>query len=279
MADDLVELLADALKRVREMDWTTWQPQPGDARIAEYLFANQPPLTNGILYGYLADCAWIWQRPIPPAEQQRARDRLVKLWTEDGLALDFSCLNEVLSFVWLFEGLQSATPVQQEAVRQQLVRSIPFGSFPGVDVDIPGIAAAKQALGPLVPPSTLRAPTQTGVALNGVYLATTSNFQLNIYGPPGSGNWVSQTELYAFFPDGQYLYFPSRQEAGAHLLDPKGHKAYEGTYEVSGNKIKIYDGSNGKTNTSDFSVSADRKQVTFYGKTFDWISKTTGYRK
>ena len=276
--ENFVEMLGHALKSVLEMDWTTWRPQPGDFRIAEYLFADQPPLTEGILQAYLGNCAWIWQRPIPLAEQKRVRDALVKLWLEDGLDLDFSRLNEISSFVLMFREIASAIPAKQEALRQELSRNLPIGAFPGIDVEIPGIAAAKEMLGPLFPPSTLRSPAKTGMALDGLYLANTSGLQLNIYGPPGSGTWGSQTELYAFFPDGSYLYFPSGQEAGAHFKDPKGHKAYKGSYEIVGRQIKIYDGSNGKTHTSDFSVSKDGMKLKFYGKTFTRVADTTGLR-
>lgn len=278
MNEELVGMLARALKTVRETNWATWRPQPGDSRIAEYLFADQPPLTEGIFQIYLANCSWIWQRPIPVSEQNRARKALVKLWMDDGLDLDFSRLNEISSFVLMFREIATATHAKQEALCQELSRNLPVGAFPGIDVEIPGMAAAKEMLGPLVPPSTLSSPAKTGRALDGLYLANTSVYDLNIYGPPGSGTWVTKTELYAFFPDGSYLYFPSAHEAGAHIQDPKGHKAYKGNYEIVGQQIKIYDGSNGKTHTSDFSVSRDGKQLKFYGKTFTRVADTTGLR-
>ena len=109
---------------------------------------------------------------------------------------------------------------------------MPDGAFPGVDCPVPGAAAAAAIEKAKIPPSTLATPDATGVALDGLYEATTFGLQLDIYGPPGSGTWGSTTEFYAFFTDGAYLYFPSRDEVGAHMLDPVGHKAYEGRYEV-----------------------------------------------
>ena len=108
--------------------------------------------------------------------------------------------------------------------------------------------------------------------------AATFGLQLDVTGPPGSGSWGSTTEFYGFFPDGAYLYFPSRNEVGAHLLDPSGHKAYEGRDEVVESTMRLYDASNGATNTSDFSATPDRHELKFYGKTFTWISDTSGLR-
>ena len=161
MNDNLVEMLAKTLKSVREMDWTTWRPQAGDFRIGDYLFSNQPPLTERILQAYLGNCVWVWNRPILFAEQERVRDALVGLWLDDGLDLDFSRLNEILSFVWMFQELAGAAPKIRETVRQELLQSLPSGTFPGIDTEIPGMAAAKKTLGPLFPASTLRSPSET----------------------------------------------------------------------------------------------------------------------
>jgi hypothetical protein len=76
-SDGLTELLAVAHKQVRVVNWASWQVPPGDARLAEYVSADQPPLTNGLLQGYLSTCSWIWQRPIVPDEQAGSTRRTV----------------------------------------------------------------------------------------------------------------------------------------------------------------------------------------------------------
>jgi hypothetical protein len=139
----------------------------------------------------------------------------------------------------------------------------------------PAAAAVEQAK---IPTSTLTTPEGTGVALDGLYSATTFGLQLDITGPPGSGSWGSTIEFYAFFHDGTYLYFPSEQEVGAHILDPSGHKAWSGQYEVSAGVIRLYDASDGTTNTSDFNSTPDGTHITFYGKDFTRIGATTNLR-
>ena len=116
------------------------------------------------------------------------------------------------------------------------------------------------------------------VALDGLYSATTFGLQLDVTGPPGSGTWGSTTEFYAFFSDGSYLYFPSANEVGAQLQDPVGHAAYGGQYEVHGATLRLHDASNGQTNTSDFTSSADGALISFYGKEFTRIGDTAGLR-
>ena len=169
-------------------------------------------------------------------------------------------------------------PAALEALRVDLLAAVPDGAFPGVDCPVPGADAAAAIEQAKIPVSTLATPDATGVALDGLFEATTFGLQLDVTGPPGSGSWGSTTEFYGFFTDGAYLYFPSRNEVGAHLLDPSGHKAYEGRYEVVGATLRLYDASNGATNTSDFTATPDRRQLTFYGKTFTWISDTSGLR-
>ena len=274
----LDELMQAALKIVQDMDWKTWHPQPGDAWIVERYFEDQPPLTDGILQWYLTDCAWIWQRPITPFEQERVKSTLLERWMKDSLDMEYTWVREILCFVWLPQQMYRATPGEREAMRAQLAAQIPDGAFPGIDTLVPFVAEAESALTPKISASTLRTPDETGVALDGLYLGTNRIFDLNIYGPPGSGTWVDKTELYAFFPDGQYLYFPSREEAGRHLQDPKGHKAYGGAYEISNGQLKLYDNSNGQTNTSPFGASADAREIKFYDKTFTWSADTTGLR-
>lgn len=166
MGDNLVELLARALKLVREMDHVAapaWRfPHCG-------VPVRQPTAAHRrYSSAYLGNCAWIWQRIIPLAEQQRVRDALVRLWLEDGLDLDFSRPNEVSSFVLMFQEAASAIPARQEALRQELSRSLPISAFPGIDIEIPGMAAAKEMLGALFPPSMLRSPSEGDkvIALN-----------------------------------------------------------------------------------------------------------------
>ena len=217
----LDEVLAAAHAQVRAIDWTTWQPMPGDARIAEHLFGPQPELTTVLLNGYLSTCGWIWNRPVRPDEGQRVAAALASLWLDRGAALDFAPLVDVLSIAWLPGTLQRLPPDRQEALREQLLAQVPDGRFPGVDVPVPGAAAAAAAERAALPPSTLTSPGGTGVALDGLFQSTNFGLQLNIYGPPGSGTWGSTTEFYAFFPDGSYLYFPSGNEVGARLQDPR----------------------------------------------------------
>ncbi len=271
-------VIAAAHAQVRSVDWSTWQVPPGDARVSEYLFADEPPLTNGLLAEYFTTCSWIWQRPIQDDEGQRATAALEATWTDRGLAQDYAPLFDVLSFVALPGVIQALEPAAIEALRVELLAAVPDGAFPGVDCPVPGAAAAAAIEQAKIPASTLATPDATGVALDGLYEATTFGLQLDIYGPPGSGSWGSTTEFYAFFTDGAYLYFPSRDEVGAHILDPVGHKAYEGRYEVIEATLRLYDASNGATNTSDFTATPDRHQLTFYGKTFTWIADTANLR-
>ena len=155
---------------------------------------------------------------------------------------------------------------------------MPDGRFPGVDVPVPGAEAAAAVEQAKIPVSTLSAPDVTGVALDGLYSATTFGLQLDVLGPPGSGTWGSTIEFYAFFPDGTYFYFPSASEVGAHIQDPSGHKAWHGQYEVTGATIRLYDASDGKTNSSDFSSTPDGKQLSFYGKSFTRVGDTANLR-
>ena len=159
-----------------------------------------------------------------------------------------------------------------------LVAQVSDGTFPGVDCPVPGAEAAAAIERAKIPASTLASPETTGVALDGLYSATTFGLQLDIYGPPGSGTWGSTIEFYAFFPDGAYLYFPSQSEVGARMQDPAGHKADEGRYLVVDTTIRLYDAANGQTNSSDFSATPDRHELTFYGKTFTWIADGSNLR-
>jgi hypothetical protein len=278
----LAEVLAAAQAEVRAVDWTTWQVPPGDARIAEYLFADQPALTNGLTIGYLNACAWIWQRPLAPAEQSRAASALIVLWADKGSAQDYGPLLDVLSLTVLPNHLQGLSADEVEAIRRELLSQVPDGHFPGIDGPVPGAEAAAEvaeaAHRASIPPSDLATPDRTGVALDGLYSATTFGLQLDITGPPGSGTWGSTTEFYAFFPDGTYLQFPSPSEVGRHIEDPVGHKAYGGSYEVSGSTLRLYDDDSGQTNTSDFTASPDRTKIAFYGKDFTRIADTGNLR-
>jgi hypothetical protein len=276
-APDLPGLLAAAREAVEATNWSAWQPPPGDVWVAEHLFADQPPLTGGTFTGYLSFCTWLWQRPISPAEQERVRAALVQLWTEDGLDLEYTRIYNIMSLLWLLTSLQGLRPEEQEELRQQLVAELPDGSFPGVDTEVPGAqqAEAEKQAGVEAFLDQFPAPSPD-VALDGLFQSTTFGLQLDITGPPGSGTWGTQTELYAFFPNGRYMYFPSPQEAGAELSDPQGHEEYRGSYEISTGRITLHDATNGQSNTSDYSVNPDRTAITFYGKTFTRIADTSG---
>ena len=277
-SDALTDALARAQAGVRGIDWASWQVPPGDARLAEYLFATQPPLTNGLVGTYLSTCSWIWGRAIGPEEQQRAAASLTALWDERGHAIEFEPLLDVLGFVALSDQLLTLTPAALDGIRQELLVAVPDGRFPGIDVPVPGAAAAAAIEEATIPVSTLATPDVTGVALDGLYSATTFGLQLDVLGPPGSGTWGSTTEFYAFFPDGTYFFFPTASEVGRHIEDPVGHKAWGGQYEVRAGTIRLYDASDGKTNSSDFSAAADGTQIRFYGKDFTRIGDTTNLR-
>jgi hypothetical protein len=277
-SNGLIELLAAAHAQVRAVDWASWQVPPGDAPLAEHLFADEPPLTNGLVQGYLATCSWIWQRPIAPDEQQRVATALIGLWMDRGLDQDYAPLLDVLSVVALSERLATEPPATLGQLREELLQVVPDGKFPGVDVAVPGAEAAGAIEQAKIPASPLSAPDVSGVALDGLYSATTVGLQLDIFGPPGSGTWGSTTEFYAFFRDGTYLRFPSANEVGAHIRDPVGHRAPHGEYEVAGATIRLYDASDGQTNTTDFSSTPDRKEISFYGKAFTRISDTDNLR-
>jgi hypothetical protein len=274
----LTDVLAGAHAQVRAISWAAWQVPPGDARLAEYVFADEPPLTNSLLRGYFSTCSWIWQRPVAPDEQERVAAALITLWTDHGIAQEYAPLLNVLSVVTLSDQLSTLPPATVDKMRQDLLAVVPDGQFPGVDVAVPGADAAAAIEQAKIPVSTLSTPDVTGVALDGLYSATTWGLQLDVLGPPGSGTWGSTTEFYAFFRDGTYLYFPSASEVGAHIQDPSGHKAWHGQYEVNTAAIRLYDASNGQTNTSDFSSTPDGKQISFYGKSFTRIADTANLR-
>ena len=277
-SDELTAALARAHAHVRGIDWTSWQVPPGDARLAEYLFATEPPLTNGLVGTYLSTCSWIWSRPIAAGRAAAPVTALVELWARHGTAIEFEPLLDVLGFVALSDQLLTLSPATLEGIRQELAVAVPDGRFPGVDVPVPGAQAAAAIEEARIPASTLSAPDATGVALDGLYSATTFGLQLDVTGPPGSGTWGSTIEFYAFFADGTYFFFPSEYEVGAHLQDPAGHKAREGRYEVSGDTIRLYDASDGQTNSSDFSATPDGAHIKFYGKDFTRIGDTTNLR-
>lgn len=277
-SDALTALLAAAQAQVRSVKWASWQVPPGDARLAEYVFADEPALTNTLVQGYLSTCSWIWQRPIAPEEQQRLAAALMALWTEHGHAQEYAPLLDVLSIVALSDQLLTLPPATQDQMRLALRQSVPDGQFPGVDGPVPGAEAAAAVEQAKIPVSTLSAPDATGVALDGLYSATTFGLQLDVLGPPGSGTWGSTIEFYAFFTDGTYFFFPTASEVGRHIEDPSGHKAWHGQYEVAGTTIRLYDASDGKTNASDFSSTPDGKQITFYGKAFTRIGDTANLR-
>jgi hypothetical protein len=277
-SEALTQLLAAVHAQARGVDWASWQVPPGDARLAEHLFADEPPLTSGLLQGYLTTCSWIWQRPITPDEQQRAAAALIGLWMDRGLDQDYAELLDVLSVVALSAHLPSLPPATLDQLRQELLQSVPDGQFPGVDVPVPGAEAAAAVEQAKIPASPLSPPDVSGVALDGLYSATTFGLQLDILGPPGSGTWGSTTEFYAFFRDGTYFKFPSAEEVGAHIQDPGGHRAQHGQYEVAGAAIRLYDASDGHTNSSEFSSTPDRKQISFHGKSFTRIADTANLR-
>jgi hypothetical protein len=277
-SDALTDALAAAHAQVRGVDWASWQVPPGDARLAEYVFADEPPLTNGLLGSYFSTCSWIWNRPIAPDEQQRVAAALVALWTEHGIAQEYAPLLDVLSVVALSDQLLTLPPETPEALRQEILHVVPDGRFPGVDVPVPGADAAAAVEQAKIPVSTLSAPEVTGVALDGLYSATTFGLQLDVTGPPGSGTWGSTIEFYAFFPDGAYMYFPSASEVGRQIEDPIGHKAWRGQYEVVAGKIRLYDASDGTTNESDYASAPDATEITFYGKAFTRVGDTSNLR-
>lgn len=200
------------------------------------------------------------------------------LWTQDGSTLDYTRLYDVLSLVWLLGGLQGLAPADQESLRAQLAAEVPDGAFPGIDAAVPGAAAAAATEAEALEAFLDQAPPPSpDVALDGLYSATTFGLQLDINGPPGSGSWGSQTELYAFFPNGRYMYFSSPQEAGAELQDPKGHKDYRGSYEIGDGQITLHDGTSRQSHTTDYETNPDHTQITFYGKTFTLIADTSGF--
>jgi hypothetical protein len=278
ISDALTGVLAAAHAQVRGVDWASWQVPPGDARLAEYVFADEPPLTNGLLGSYFATCGWIWNRQIGPDEQQRVAAALVTLWTVHGVAQEYAPLLDVLSVVALSDHLLTLPPGVPDQMRQELLELVPDGMFPGVDVPVPGADAAAAVEQAKIPVSTLSAPDVTGVALDGLYSATTFGLQLDITGPPGSGTWGSTIEFYAFFTDGTYMFFPSASEVGRQIEDPVGHKAWHGRYEVTAGKIRLYDASDGTTNESDYVSTPDAKEITFYGKTFTHVGDTANLR-
>jgi len=132
---DFLEMLADARKAVLEVNWSAWKIPAGDVPLTSRWFADQPPLTSRFFAQYLEFCGWIWQRPISPVEQQRAREMLIQHWAVVGS--DTSQQQAVLSLVWLFSALQNISPSRQESIRQQCVAHIPDGAFPGMDVPLP----------------------------------------------------------------------------------------------------------------------------------------------
>jgi hypothetical protein len=277
-SEGLTGALAAAHAEVHAIDWTSWQMPPGDAYLADHAFGDEPALTNGLMGSYLSTCAWIWNRPITPDEQQRAVAGLLQVWIDNGLSLQYQPLFDVLSVAALPDVLRTMAPEATEEMRQELLALVPDGRFPGIDVAVPGAEAAAAIEQAKIPPSTLSTPDVTGVALDGLYLANTFGLQFDVLGPPSSTTWGTTTELYAFFPDGTYLFFPSPGEAGAHIQDPVGHKAWHGEYEVKDDTIRLYDASDGTTNSSDFTATPDRKQIKFYGKDFTWVSDTTNLR-
>jgi hypothetical protein len=277
-SDALTRLLAAAHAQVRSFDWASWPVPAGDSRLAEYVFADEPPLTNGLLQSYFSTCAWIWQRPITLDEQQRVAGALVVLWTNHGVAQDYAPLLDVLSVVAISDQLLTMPAETHEPMRQEFLGLVPDGRFPGVDVTVPGADAAAAVDQAKVPVSTLAMPDVTGVALDGLYSATTFGLTFDITGPPGSGTWGSTTIFYAFFSDGAYLYFPSANEVGAHIQDPVGHKAWHGQYEVNDGQIQLYDASDGTTNASEFTSTPDGKEIAFYGKQFTRIADTDNLR-
>jgi hypothetical protein len=278
ISSGLVDVLRAAHAQVRGIDWTTWQAPPGDARLAEYVFADEPALTNSLLQGYFSTCSWIWQRPITPDEGQRVAAALTALWTEHGHLQEYAPLLDVLSVVTLSDQLLTLPPATLDQLRQELLEAVPDGQFPGVDVPVPGADRAAAVEQAKIPVSTLSPPDVTGVALDGLYSATTWGLQLDVMGPPGSGTWGSSMEAYAFFTDGTYFYFPSASAIGARIQDPIGYEPWHGQYEVAGATIRLYDASDGKTNSSDFSASPDGKGVSFYGKSFTRIGDTANLR-
>jgi hypothetical protein len=271
----LTELLRAAHAQVRVIDWASWQLPPGDARLAEHTFADQPALTNTLVQGYFSTCSWIWARAINPDELQRVAAALIALWTEHGLAREYGPLLDVLSVVTLSDQLLTLPPTSLDEMRHALLEHVPDGKFPGVDVPVPSAEASAAAVEQAkIPVSTLSAPDQTGIALDGLYSATTWGLQLDILGPPGSGTWGSKMEAYAFFPDGSYSYFPSESAVRAYIEDPIGHSAWPGQYEVVEATIRLYDASDGRTTASDFTSAPDGKQITLDGKSFTRIGDT-----
>ncbi len=269
---DLTARLADAHKAAREFDWANWQIAPDDFLPGiTREFADQPMVTRRSFQAYLSLCAWVWQRPLAPAEQQHAFDQLTQKWNTFIVEQGYTNLYNLVALVFLLDGLQTAPPLMQEAVRLDLARLMPTGLFPGLDMPSPGADTETKK-------RPTRRRTDANIALDGLYQGTTFGLQLNVLGPPGSGTWGSQTEIYAFFPDGRYVHFQSAQSAGALVLDPQSQHGAEGTYEISGGYITLTE-DGGEPYASDFTATADLKEIKFYGKVLIWIGDSASLRR
>src|SRR4029079_3078651 len=101
-------------------------------------------------------------------------------WARHGTAIEFEPLLDVLSFIALPDQLVTLPPETVERMRRALLDFVPAGRFPGVDVPVPGAGAAAAVEQAKIPISTLTTPETTGVALDGLYSATTFGLQLDV---------------------------------------------------------------------------------------------------
>ena len=187
MSTELTEALARAHAQVRAIDWSTWQVPPGDARLAEYLFAPEPPLTNGLVGTYLSTCS-DWARPITQDETLRVVTRL------GGVVGQTRHGDRVRAAPRRLE-LPSRSPTRScpfprrrsSGCGSNCLSPCPTASSRAWTSRVPGAEAAAAVEQAKIPVSTLATPGATGVALDGLYSATTFGLQLDITGPPGSG--------------------------------------------------------------------------------------------
>jgi hypothetical protein len=238
-------VMTAALKAVRESDWSNWQLAPGDTRLTTPWTADQPPLTNRIFQSYVSVCAWVWQRPIAPAEQERASDGLRRRW-----AVDTNYLEQyrILSFGFVPAILQTMTPEQQEMVRTELSRELPDGVFPGVDTapgTFPGIDATVSRA---VPPAG---------AVNGlpVRRLAMNDALLGSWVQDESGPVTTYSRRYQFNNDGSYEFVLTSRQRGS--MNQQALAGEEGTFTVEGDQLVISP-TNGNRKAVTYSVEKDK---------------------
>jgi hypothetical protein len=162
---------------------------------------------------------------------------LAALWTDRGLAMDYAPLFDVLSLVALPGVIQPLAPSALEALRFDLLAAVPDG-VSGRRLPGPRRGGGRGRRTSESRPRRSRPrtrPASLSTAFRGRRRSASSSTSQD---RRARARGVRRRSSAASSPTGRTSKHP-RGTVGARLLDPSGHKAYEGRYEVVGSTMRL----------------------------------------